>query len=206
MSPSTRGLGLIAAGCLILAQCFIAISFKASQTVGHSYTFSQASSLTLTELIKLLLSIALFARGNVNGSGNSSMERGLGTPAETHYVDDEEAQQQEEKQQGQQDGLLKRYTSSASPRVDDRVTRKRNHRFKPSWYERWKAELSREGVIGFGALSVLYAINNHAAFFVYRLADPGTIQLVKVRQSRHRSPLFFERITVLNFCVTHFYF
>lgn len=157
---SNAQLGYVSAGALILVQCFIAISFKASQTAGNKYTFSQASSLALTEIIKFLLSAVLFSQG-----------------ASSAEILEAKSEDEQEMLWGGEDlGQTPSY-----PRLPEgRVQR---------LYVRWKNELSREAVLGFGALAVLYATNNHAAFFVYRLADPGTIQLVKVRDP---SPLFFQ--------------
>ncbi|GAA94910.1 uncharacterized protein L969DRAFT_96364 [Mixia osmundae IAM 14324] len=48
-----------------------------------------------------------------------------------------------------------------------------------SAFKRFRQDVKSIPVFGFAFLALLYAANNHAAFAVFRQADPGTIQLVK---------------------------
>ncbi|KAI8586028.1 nucleotide-sugar transporter-domain-containing protein [Geranomyces variabilis] len=60
-----------------------------------------------------------------------------------------------------------------SPGVGTRTSRLRN------LYAELRAQLSNRLLALLAGLALSYAINNHVAFALYQLADPGTIQLVK---------------------------
>jgi UDP-sugar transporter A1/2/3 len=113
--PSPR---LLAFGALVAIQVSISTFFKLSQ-IDSSYAYSPASSLALSEFVKLVVAGLLLAR---------------------------------------EVGLLEMRKQIRT------------------------ASLSSFGVKVFG-LSTLYAINNHFAFALFRVADPGSINLFKAGTS-----------------------
>lgn len=170
---------------LVIVQVSIAIAFKASQTSGHKYTFSQASSLAFTESIKFLISFGLFYResdraGLLNGAGQSERPILLSDsngghlsesiPLHQKVVGEEEEEEEEEGEEEDAELHAMLGEGRATPFAKAKKT-----------LHLWKQNLTPQFVASFALLAIFYAINNHAAFFVFRLADPGTITLVKVR-------------------------
>ncbi|BGP03470.1 Proteophosphoglycan ppg4 [Rhodotorula toruloides ATCC 204091] len=156
-SAWTRGLSCAAA--LVAVQCSIGILFRLSQSNGR-YGFSPASSLTLTEFLKFGISCVLFARELRDKESPNAAYAMLG--ADEGEDESKEPLVDEEGDVEAQAGG-RRAPGGAIVRL----------------WRAWKSNLSTPIVLGFGGLAVFYAANNNVMFLVYRLADPGTVQLVK---------------------------
>jgi hypothetical protein len=141
---SKEKLGWLAAGLLVSVQCSIAIAFKFSQSGGH-YPFSQASSLTLTEALKFLLSACFYA---YELRTRESSPRLATTDDQRHLLADSPEEPTE------------KFGSWSSP-------------YQPAsrrtpllaFFHQWRSELDRRAVFGFTLLGILYAANNHAVSF-----------------------------------------
>ncbi|GAA6033715.1 hypothetical protein JCM8097_004395 [Rhodosporidiobolus ruineniae] len=156
--------GLLCAAALIGVQTSIGLLFKFSQT-GGKYAFSQASSLALTELLKLLISIAFFEREVRAEERRPALYDQLPLTATIPQGRDSEDEDE--------------FDAAEKETVGRVLEPPRTGNYAVRVFQAWKSNVSMPIVAGFGGLAVMYALNNHTMFLVYRVADPGTVQLVK---------------------------
>ncbi|KAJ3106026.1 hypothetical protein HDU97_007210 [Phlyctochytrium planicorne] len=149
------GPSVIAFLVLVLVQVTIGVIYKLAGASGK-YKFNAASSLAISEFVKLLLSYSLLV-----------------------MTFEPPSQKKGEK-------LMKKVEEGSSEKEiedDDDVRLSSSH--PPSLWERWTHcnAVIRNGmgkaIVPISGLALLYTVNNHFAFSLFLLVDPGTISLVK---------------------------
>jgi len=172
--PSTLSPAYLAALALIAIQVGIGILYKAAQS-GGKYSFSASSSTTISEFLKLLISTGLFYRECIRRPEFHWTNQ----DPEYEAVTSKEDVQEEEK--GEPHGSEDHSARSTSPHSTIRTLapslglKTGLERFLSQCIE----EVPTETKYGFAQLALFYALINNTVFVLYRLADPGTIQLIK---------------------------
>ena len=136
-------------------QSSIGVLFKASQSNGH-YAFSQASSLTLTELIKFLISL-LFYRTELKARRSEaqiSLREDSRSPRRSESSEDEEALLKEANDYGvkHNEGSVPLTVGSGLPVPEDGSLR--------AIFACWKREINQGIVIGFAGLALLCEVHH----------------------------------------------
>ncbi|KAK2624938.1 hypothetical protein QTJ16_005307 [Diplocarpon rosae] len=151
----------LSALCLVVIQVGIGCIMMSSQT-GGKYTFSTSSSVTISEFFKFLISSSLIIR---------ACQRDAADPTQNHEafpisrVSDDERKYTEEEVE--------------SERVIYAHETGRNNRTLSAAYIATLDKVSVENRFGFAKLALLYALINNTIFVAYKLADPGTVALIK---------------------------
>ncbi|TID25905.1 UDP-galactose transporter [Venturia nashicola] len=157
-----------AALALIIIQAGIGVLYKFAQHDG-GYAFSPSSSITISEFLKFLLSTCFFYRecskrhvrspqgysGVESGSSRSSTD-------EKALMSDEVPIEESE----MSESSSSRSIPQGKMKISDFI-----------FY--CMTEVSSDTQYGFSKLALLYALINNTVFVLYKLADPGTIQLIK---------------------------
>ncbi|PHH60340.1 hypothetical protein CDD81_1825 [Ophiocordyceps australis] len=169
-----RHQALLAALGLIAIQVGMGITLKMAQT-GGSYSFSPSGSVAISELVKLLLSSVLFrrecARRRSRGigpkaGGDESHHEGFG-----HGEHDAELEDQGDGDDADLEG---------QGNSDDGMLESQESWLNISLLWRYlRGDVGRDKRLGYYLLALCYALINNSVFVSYKLADPGTIQLVK---------------------------
>ncbi|GAM87621.1 hypothetical protein ANO11243_056480 [Dothideomycetidae sp. 11243] len=188
---------LLAAAAFVCIQVGLGIVFKIAQRADGTYAFSQSSSLAISEFCKLLLStsffyfqckrsmkerdaadpekqayIALETKGEytdgdtVVGSSSSSMDESPGSRSRAHSIlkaDQETAPVSEERESNQTLLATSEPFTMQVMQFARTVTQ----------------EINASTCYGMAHLALMYAVINNAIFVLFRLADPGTISLVR---------------------------
>ncbi|KAJ3219084.1 hypothetical protein HDU67_002740 [Dinochytrium kinnereticum] len=168
---STLGCSFIAFAVLVCVQVTIGVIYKLAGASG-GYKFSAASSLAISEFVKLLLSYGLL----VATLGPTIFP--VGKPAPKIRKDDDVDLEDLSADAAGKESLLGGSSSSSSSSSS------------PDAYktlgERWvmansivASSFQMSVLVPIGGLAGLYAFNNHFAFWLYLMVDPGTISLVK---------------------------
>ncbi|KAF2395650.1 hypothetical protein EJ06DRAFT_484915 [Trichodelitschia bisporula] len=161
-----------AALALVAIQVSIGLLYKASQTNGR-YAFSASSSVTISELLKFLLSTYLFFRewkkrtyAEVAQEPDIEIKE---TPAA--FKDDENDAESSSSRLLEEEDFLATPSQTQSAPV---------RRFDAAGFmAAVREEIPAETRYGFVHLALFYVIINNTIFVLFRLADPGTIQLIK---------------------------
>ncbi|XMA07251.1 hypothetical protein WAI453_000042 [Rhynchosporium graminicola] len=191
----------LSALCLVIIQVGIGCIMRSSQT-GGQYTFSTSSSVTISEFFKFLISSALICRSAMEEKRARNGNDGLGGHELVRGEEGGEVieigMMEEERQEGngKQDGFLDAggYRGSGSGSGSERGDDERllfggaSEKGCGSEYRRTSLlgayvkslrAVSVENRYGFAKLALLYALINNTIFVAYKLADPGTIALVR---------------------------
>ncbi|KAF2435425.1 hypothetical protein EJ08DRAFT_337087 [Tothia fuscella] len=161
-----------AALALIVIQVSIGILYKAAQS-GGNYAFSASSSVTISEFLKLLLSTYFFYREWLQRRQNSthqtlSVEEMRRDSMEEKGLCEDGSEETSEGSKRSESAVDARYWTLSNPRSD-----------VGSFVQACRDELPTEIRYGFAQLALFYVLINNTVFLLYRLADPGTIQLIK---------------------------
>ncbi|KAK0109322.1 hypothetical protein ONS96_003141 [Cadophora gregata f. sp. sojae] len=170
---------------LVIIQVGIGCIMRSSQTSGK-YTFSTSSSVTISEFFKFLISSALIVRSAVRARRDSpgrlelvvvSGEDGVGDEVgEKVRVGDGDGDGDEDAGAGAGVGFEdERLIPGGGVGVG--VGRRRGNLVGD--YVRSLGMVRVENRYGFAKLALLYALINNTIFVAYKLADPGTIALVR---------------------------
>ncbi|KAF6231710.1 hypothetical protein HO173_010012 [Letharia columbiana] len=165
-----------AALALVAIQVGIGIVYKIAQK-GGSYTFSTSSSITISEFLKCALSTFLFyrecrrrhaARGFAYQVAAATPER-LSLEEKDDSRTFSETSTLEEGKEGSEDHV--KIPLSPDARGGELTLEE--------FWNYCKNEVPMDTKYGFFTLALLYALINNTIFVAYKLADPGTIQLLK---------------------------
>ncbi|KAH9217737.1 nucleotide-sugar transporter-domain-containing protein, partial [Leptodontidium sp. 2 PMI_412] len=169
-SLHTYNAAYLSALCLVIIQVSIGCIMRSSQTSGK-YTFSTSSSVTISEFFKFLISSVLMVRaarreGDEKGMHElvpgSESEGGEKEREKERVVDDDELTV------GVEDERLIYGGGKAHGKVGF-----------VRGYVKTLGMVSVENRYGFAKLALLYALINNTIFVAYKLADPGTIALIR---------------------------
>ncbi|KAM4062782.1 nucleotide-sugar transporter [Hirsutella rhossiliensis] len=149
----TRNPATAAALGLVTIQVGFGLVMKAAQSDG-TYSFSPSASVSISELLKMLLAAALFHR-----ECRKRLAAGIEPDAHPHYLALPPASTPEKRPETPSVGL---------PRLG-----------LAAFWRHFLSEVSEEERSGFYVLALCYTLINNSIFISYMLADPGTIQLVK---------------------------
>lgn len=140
----------------------IAVAFKTSQSRSGHYSFSAAASITICEAVKLGLAICLRAR-------ELRAERGAYTLLDVEFG--EGKRDASYPADGGPVGRSGRGSVDLTGLMAGLERRTVNGAGLPAG--------STSYLAAYASLALLYAGINHTAYLVFRLADPGTVTLVK---------------------------
>ena len=139
------------------------------------YSFSSASSIAISETLKFLLATTLFYR-------ELRRRPHTGCPTESEITP-------ENLESGESDSSSGRVSESNESELtllsesEDRILKCEDIRPQllslKDLYHCFLAEVPVEVRYGFAHLALLYVLINNSIFILFRLADPGTIQLIK---------------------------
>ena len=141
MSSALSASGLTAAAVLVAVQTSIGVVFKLTSS-GGSYEFSQASSLTLTELLKLIISIGFYTRSHLSQRKAQYVKTG-GQDAESRMLMPPDREKEPPL-------LGARRRSSQSPLPDER------RKLYAEVYARWRSEITTPVLRGFAIMALMY--------------------------------------------------
>ncbi|KAJ3105280.1 hypothetical protein HDU97_008303 [Phlyctochytrium planicorne] len=161
---------LIALAALVGIQVSVSIIYEYAGASGR-YSFSQASSLTISEFVKLVISLVLLATtSNLNGKPTSFAEeqKAMMSDVENNihfrkFMEDYSSVEGADGWQGIVYGI------------------KRRLRIREFWnvFAFIRAKATPKVVLPCAGLAALLTFNNHFAFWLFLLVDPGTISLMK---------------------------
>ncbi|KAL2071809.1 hypothetical protein VTL71DRAFT_13044 [Oculimacula yallundae] len=205
-SLPSYNLAYLSALSLVIIQVGIGCIMRSSQT-GGSYTFSTSSSVTISEFFKFVISSVLMVRSAVRERRRDGTGRdGMGCHELVSQEDGGEVEmgmgdRKGESGSGNDDldggggGAAGRGSGSGSgsERGDDErlIFVGDGEKGRASWssgygrmelfgaYVKSLRMVSVENRYGFAKLALLYALINNTIFVAYKLADPGTIALVR---------------------------
>lgn len=165
-----------AALALVAIQVSIGIVYKIAQK-GGSYTFSTSSSITISEFLKCALSTFLFYREcrRRHAATAFAYQPAAATPERGSLEEKDESRTfsetstLEEGKDGSEDHVKIPHSPGAT---GGELT-------LGEFWNYCKNEVPMDTKYGFFQLALLYALINNTIFVAYKLADPGTIQLLK---------------------------
>ncbi|KAF2668334.1 hypothetical protein BT63DRAFT_425654 [Microthyrium microscopicum] len=161
-----------AALALVCIQVGIGIMYKAAQS-GGKYPFSATASVTISETLKCLLSTFLFYREWKNREGGVRLPQ---TPIPSQPVTLRDMEEGKEKDDDDSDTLS---ISDDDPLHHMEKSYQHSQGTYAAFFEAVKEEIPQEIKFGFAHLALFYVLINNIVFVLFRLADPGTIQLIK---------------------------
>ncbi|ODA81342.1 hypothetical protein RJ55_04307 [Drechmeria coniospora] len=162
---------------LIVIQVGIGVVMKAAQTSG-SYSFSPSASVTISEFLKLLLSLALFYRQwqqrpmEYVKFADDGEESAIPLTTTISATDGKE-EQDKEREVGFENG----YSASFDAERGHLVAQPRSG-LAAFWID-LRNSITEQKSAGYYVLALCYTLINNSIFVFYKLADPGTIQLAK---------------------------
>ncbi|KAJ3158350.1 hypothetical protein HK101_001322 [Irineochytrium annulatum] len=156
---------------LITIQVTVAVIYKVSSSSG-SYKFALASSLAISEFVKMALALLLLCYTVRYGDGGGGAKKATSVPAPIQMTAVVEGDEERGLMVGAEaeDGASS--SSDAEPARDDGTALDRSIAIL-------KASCTARNLLMIGPLAAMYAFNNHLAFRLFLLADPGTIALIK---------------------------
>ncbi|KYK62109.1 hypothetical protein DCS_03256 [Drechmeria coniospora] len=162
---------------LIVIQVGIGVVMKAAQTSG-SYSFSPSASVTISEFLKLLLSLALFYRQwqqrpteYVKFADNG--EESAIPLTTTISATDGKEEQDKEREVDFENG----YSASFDAERGHLVAQPRSG-LAAFWID-LRSSITEQKSAGYYVLALCYTLIKNSIFVCYKLADAGTIQLAK---------------------------
>lgn len=159
-----------AALALVALQVSIGVLFKAVQTDGQ-YAFSASSCVAISEFLKFLLATVFFYRECVARHASSPRlpcEMPLAMMDEEKMASDEKSQDEEFIHNAEK--VVYRIGKFKTPGMAMDLN---------TFYNYVIDELPTSTRYGFAFLALFYVLINNTVFLQYKLADPGTIQLIK---------------------------
>lgn len=172
---------------LVIIQVGIGFVLKAAQTNGE-YGFSPSASVTISELIKMLLAGGMFYREWKEREPTSST-------AEYHQIETHQIETQPRESDVDEESL--EGGTAVSSQVDDQEMVEIEDKTTPrSYWQAVRTEVSIDVIFGLCVLALFYVLinnlvsrgrffslvhdaNRNKIFVSYRLADPATVQLTK---------------------------
>ncbi|CAL3967738.1 unnamed protein product [Diplocarpon coronariae] len=151
----------LSALCLVVIQVGIGCIMMSSQT-GGKYAFSTSGSVTISEFCKFLISSALIVR---------ACARDAAHPTPTHEAILISPMSDDERKDAEEGAESERMI------YEHELGRKKRSLFAA--YAATLDKVSVENRFGFAKLALLYALINNTIFVAYKLADPGTVALIK---------------------------
>ena len=188
----------VAAVCLVCIQVGMGILFKAVQKHGQyerdfscpkdyqaylsRYSFSISSSVAISEWFKLCLSTIFFYQTCWRRHQKADSDY-------TKAAYSQPLANQREPSEDSAEGLLADGSESGDDSEVTRISLEDIEIEKTVWkaqpftplvyYRYFREELNLKTVFGYGHLALFYATINNTVFVLFKLADPGTIQLIK---------------------------
>ncbi|KAG4441639.1 hypothetical protein IFR05_002846 [Cadophora sp. M221] len=177
-SQHTYNAAYLSALCLVIIQVSIGCIMRSSQTSGK-YTFSTSSSVTISEFFKFLISSALMARAARKEREREGDEKAMGEIGAERGSEEEEGKRGREKERVGDDDELGVGVGVEDERLIYGGGKAHGKVGLVRAYVRSLGMVSIENRYGFVKLALLYALINNTIFVAYKLADPGTIALVR---------------------------
>ncbi|KAK5053699.1 hypothetical protein LTR84_001660 [Exophiala bonariae] len=168
----------IAAAILVVIQVAIGLLFKAVQVKG-AYSFSTSASITISEFLKLGISTALFGRTCLTRFRDQKRGYQFLEDNNTLLHDYNDKRVSEDSEAPSSSSLEPTAPGCPDEEFHVKTSHRQGDRYISYFVSSCIHEVSKEHIIAYGHLALLYALINNTVFVAFRLADPGTIQLVK---------------------------